>query len=318
MAGPSARGVPLATDRRALVRAAATLVASAVVLVVLVLSLHRLLGGEPGYRPAGWLVALRAAFVVPPLLLFTVVMAGVARVPGRMRLGAVASTFGLTLWMTFELVSVLYLAPGSRGVTVELGIDALVVAGITAYLYGGLLEHRRLVHRAERDALTGLLNRAGAARAWETVPRGALVTLAVVDLNELKLVNDREGHEAGDALLLACAAALEDVCGGEGVAARWGGDEFLLAVPGRSPEALRERLERVAEGIAVGAGELPVWAVGTTVAVAGDALSDAMQPADADMYRHKAEQYLAADPRPGRPPGLPRAAGAGRRGARAG
>ncbi|MEJ2292629.1 MAG: GGDEF domain-containing protein [Deinococcales bacterium] len=99
---------------------------------------------------------------------------------------------------------------------------AAVAASITAHLYGGFLEHHGLRRQAERDPLTGLLNRAGPNRAWGSLPGGTSVTLAVIDLNELKAVNDQQGHEAGDALLLACAAELRQIRGGTGLAARWG------------------------------------------------------------------------------------------------
>ncbi|MEJ2290285.1 MAG: GGDEF domain-containing protein [Deinococcales bacterium] len=298
---PSSR-VPFAANRRALLRAAAALGLAAGLVLVFMLVLLRLYAPAPGYRAAHWMLALRSAFVVPPLLLFAAVAAGIAFIPKRLRVGALATTLGLTLWMTYELAAVLFAAPDTRGLTVELAIDALVVVGITAYLYGGLLEHHDLRRQAERDPLTGLFNRAGANRAWGSLPSGTPVILAVIDLNELKLVNDRSGHEAGDNLLLACAAELREIRGSSGFAARWGGDEFVLVLPGRTCDQTREQLGRASMRIPVTIGELPVWAIGTASAVAGASLREAMQPADADMYRHKAEQYLAAKQPHERPP----------------
>jgi len=287
--------VPLATDRGTLVRAAAAFSIAAAFLALLLLALHHFFTPEGAHHPAGWMLTLRSLFVLPPLVLFTAVTAGVAFVPRRMRVGAMATTFGLTLWMAYELAAVLFAGPDTRGLTVELGIDFLVVAGITSYLYGGLLEHYSLTSRAEHDPLTGLFNRDGANRAWDALAPGTRVTLAIVDLNELKVLNDRHGHGAGDDLLLACAAELRQIRGSTGLAVRWGGDEFLLALPEHSPEEARVQLEQAAARITIGFGELPVWAVGTAGAAAGPTLHEAMKPADADMYRHKAEQYLNAD-----------------------
>lgn len=290
---PSA-SVPLATNRRTLLSAAAAFAVAAAVLAILLLALLRVYAPARGYHPSGWMVALRSLFVVPPLVLFTAVTVGVALIPRRMRVGAVATTLGVTLWMAYELAAVLFVAPDARGLTVELAIDAIVVAGITAYLYGGLLEHRNLSSRAERDPLTGLFNRAGANRVWDALPPGTPVTLAVIDLNELKALNDRRGHEAGDRLLLACAEQLRRIRGSAGLAARWGGDEFLLVLSAHTPQQARGELEAASARIAIGVGELPVWAIGTAFATSGPALHEAMEPADADMYRHKAEQHARA------------------------
>jgi len=301
--------VPLATDRRTLLRAVMAFAIAVALLLSLLFILVRVFAPESGYQPVAWMLVLRSAFVLPPLVLCTAVVAGVAFVPRRMRAGAVATTLGLSLWMTYELAAVVFAAPDARGLSVELVIDALVVAGISAYLYGGLLEHRSLTASAERDPLTGLLNRAGANRAWDALQSGTAVTLAVVDLNELKALNDQQGHEAGDNLLVACAHELRGIRGATGLAARWGGDEFLLALPDHTPEQAREQLVRAAARIELGVGELPVWAIGTSLAVAGPALHDALQAADAAMYQCKAAQYRDAGQAQQRMPGAVRVLG---------
>lgn len=106
-------------------------------------------------------------------------------------------------------------------------------------------ELSRALERAEflasRDSLTGLYNR----RAFEAVAhslRNAAATnqicLVLIDLDHFKSINDRHGHAAGDAVLKKSAQLLlesmrpADVLGrGDGAAARWGGEEFLLLLP---------------------------------------------------------------------------------------
>ena len=94
----------------------------------------------------------------------------------------------------------------------------------------------RLEYAALRDALTGLYNR----RAWEQLleaeeercrryAHGAGVL--IIDLDNLKTVNDRDGHAAGDRLLRDAANAIRDACRAADIVARLGGDEFaVLAV----------------------------------------------------------------------------------------
>jgi diguanylate cyclase (GGDEF)-like protein/PAS domain S-box-containing protein len=100
---------------------------------------------------------------------------------------------------------------------------------------------------SHEDALTGLLNRRGFFTMVDQAQRrarrlGARVLLMYVDVDGLKRVNDRMGHAAGDALVLAAAEALRLAFRDEDVLARIGGDEFVaLAMLGRSED---ERLDQ--------------------------------------------------------------------------
>jgi diguanylate cyclase (GGDEF)-like protein len=87
--------------------------------------------------------------------------------------------------------------------------------------------------RADRDPLTGLLNR----RAWDRAIIGRMLAghdhmylaVAMVDLDHFKAVNDSRGHAAGDEALVAAARALTAVCQETAVVGRVGGEEFLIA-----------------------------------------------------------------------------------------
>ncbi|MBW8817383.1 MAG: GGDEF domain-containing protein [Streptomyces sp.] len=95
---------------------------------------------------------------------------------------------------------------------------------------------------AEHDLLTGLLNRAGAERHYETqTAAGRVLTAVLIDLDGFKAVNDTWGHHVGDAELVAVAERLAAECVPLGaVATRLAGDEFLLLVPDADPDAVHE------------------------------------------------------------------------------
>ncbi|MFL6110480.1 MAG: diguanylate cyclase domain-containing protein [Catenulispora sp.] len=95
---------------------------------------------------------------------------------------------------------------------------------------------------AEHDPLTGLLNRAGAERHYETqTAAGRVLTAVLIDLDGFKAVNDTWGHHIGDAELVAVAERLAAACVPLGaVATRLAGDEFLLLIPDADPDAVHE------------------------------------------------------------------------------
>ncbi len=86
-----------------------------------------------------------------------------------------------------------------------------------------------LARQANHDFLTGLPNRA----AFLTALEGATGSVAIIaiDLDGFKPVNDRHGHHAGDDLLRQVATRLSSCVGSDGLAARFGGDEFMLLKP---------------------------------------------------------------------------------------
>ena len=94
---------------------------------------------------------------------------------------------------------------------------------------------------ADCDALTGLANRRSFFRAADTAIAGAQdgrsFTLALIDLDGFKPVNDTYGHSVGDALLIAVAQRLREVCGAAGFPARMGGDEFAIILDGDFDDA---------------------------------------------------------------------------------
>ena len=106
----------------------------------------------------------------------------------------------------------------------------------------------KILADALRDPLTGVLNRRGfeqeAAASIAASTRGAVLYL---DLNQFKSINDRFGHQAGDALLKAFGHRLEFCLRPEDILARLGGDEFAIVLPGVSVEDAKHIAERLVE-----------------------------------------------------------------------
>lgn len=99
---------------------------------------------------------------------------------------------------------------------------------------------RDLQARAERDSLTGCLNRAALLSALQDIldePVGEGTAVMFIDLDGFKPINDRLGHAAGDDLLVGVARRLRSAVRAADVLGRFGGDEFVVVCPGvRSPE----------------------------------------------------------------------------------
>jgi two-component system cell cycle response regulator len=116
---------------------------------------------------------------------------------------------------------------------------------------------QELIRLAENDVLTGLLNR----RAFLTRLNGLrevngicerhTPALVLADIDNFKGLNDNYGHDIGDEALRRTAEIFKDEADNEdGIAARFGGEEFVIALPGRSSEDAMEVAERMRRAIA--------------------------------------------------------------------
>jgi two-component system, cell cycle response regulator len=152
-------------------------------------------------------------------------------------------------------------------------------------------ENERL---ATRDSLTGLANRRlfdeslqrEVARAQRL---SAPVSLLVLDVDHFKQVNDTYGHQTGDEVLCEVADALVSNTKNYDVAARYGGDEFVVLLPGCERDDAMRVAERVRNSIARAVGEAPVT-ISAGIATVPDNASDAerlMAAADAALYEAK-------------------------------
>jgi two-component system cell cycle response regulator len=162
---------------------------------------------------------------------------------------------------------------------------------------------RRLYETANRDPLTGLLNRHSlferlAAEASHAIEVGADLALVMIDVDHFKRVNDTFGHAAGDQALCAIALAGSQGLRGGDVLARYGGEELALVAPGANKSAATRIAERFRQGIAELRVEVGGGAIALTVSLGVALLSecpcwtsslDLVALADARLYAAKRE-----------------------------
>ncbi|WP_432509323.1 diguanylate cyclase domain-containing protein [Kineococcus auxinigenes] len=155
--------------------------------------------------------------------------------------------------------------------------------------------HRALAEQARTDALTGLANRAAFTEALERAAAdpGARFSVAFVDLDDFKVVNDVHGHAAGDELLRRVAHRLRLAVRAGDLCARLGGDEFAVLVrdlPDPDVSDLAGRLvEALCEPVQVPGGSVRVGAsVGVAHHRPGEDAEQVVQHADVAMYAAKA------------------------------
>ncbi len=173
--------------------------------------------------------------------------------------------------------------------------DILACTLITA------LEHAQLEELTVRDSLTGVNNRAylerHAGRILDFAARKKLpVHLLFIDLNGFKAVNDTLGHEAGDAILVSVAGAIQAMVRRYDIFVRLGGDEFVILLPGADEDMSRAfvaRLRRTLADIDVGRvcaldTDLRISAsVGVSCHRPPQSLEELIKSADQNMYQDK-------------------------------
>ena len=141
------------------------------------------------------------------------------------------------------------------------------------------------------DPLTGLCNRRFAeqrlkAEIARSERRGHALIVVLVDLNDFKEINDKYGHQASDLVLKEFAKRLSNSTRGSDVAARWGGDEFMMLLVDCEVEQLSRVLVRL-EGfeVQVNGKTLPVSvAAGWKAHEPGDRVEELIEAADRRLY----------------------------------
>ncbi|MGO4677050.1 diguanylate cyclase [Bosea sp. 2YAB26] len=157
----------------------------------------------------------------------------------------------------------------------------------------------QLLADSRTDFLTGLRNRQGffehGARALRDGAAQRPVSMLAFDLDHFKAINDRYGHDAGDAVLRLFAAVSRDIAGANGVIGRLGGEEFAILLPGLDSMAASRIGETVAREFAERAARSDGLQMTATVSIGlaeaasnATALAELLSAADLALYKAKA------------------------------
>jgi diguanylate cyclase (GGDEF)-like protein len=172
--------------------------------------------------------------------------------------------------------------------TLEAIADMATVACHNAETY------HQVEQAARTDALTGLLNHgAMQVRVREEIARARRdrtpLSFVIIDLDDFKRVNDQRGHQAGDELLRQVAALLHRELRPYDQIARYGGDEFVLLLPGSDEETARAVAERVRDAM-----------IGSMVGACSLGVAQWHEPLDADALLEHADRALLLAKRTGK------------------
>jgi len=209
-------------------------------------------------------------------------------------LGRVATAVQVGLVAAAYTVTLVAIDPGPIAVsrwlsTVGLAIGSAIVVRLLSERVERLVAALRLA--ASTDPLTGLLNRrAFGERVAQELARGrrtgAPVALLFADVDGFKAVNDRHGHAAGDAALVAITAALSEELRETDSLARIGGDEFAVLLPETDAGGAAEAAARLRARIA--RGRFPAISIGSAAqGSGGETAEDLLRSADLALYAAK-------------------------------
>jgi diguanylate cyclase (GGDEF)-like protein len=149
----------------------------------------------------------------------------------------------------------------------------------------------------KHDVLTKLYNRSFYVDELNRLERKgpAMVTVIIVDINDLKTVNDQYGHAVGDELLRRAGEVLNKLIEKPSHAARIGGDEFAILMPGRNERDGEETIEQITNLVALNnqfySGFALSLAMGAATSEPGERLEALVRRADAAMYVAKRAHY---------------------------
>ena len=157
-----------------------------------------------------------------------------------------------------------------------------------------------LEYLGKHDVLTKLYNRAFYTDELNRLERKSLrpVSAIIIDLNGLKVANDTLGHDAGDKLLRRLGEVLNGVVTSPNSAARIGGDEFAILMPGADKQVAANLVETIYELLKINNQFYSASPLGISIGVAtsepGETLEAMVRRADMSMYEVKKAHYAEA------------------------
>jgi diguanylate cyclase (GGDEF)-like protein len=178
----------------------------------------------------------------------------------------------------------------------------IAIADLATFACHNAETYAEVQHAARTDALTGLLNHgAMQVRIREEIARArrddTALACAIIDLDDFKRVNDVRGHQAGDELLRGVSATLQQQLRPYDQVARYGGDEFVLLLPGSDEADARQVAERVRDAVAARIASQPDLAIAGACSIGVAAWHE---PLEADELLEHADRALLLAKRTGK------------------
>jgi len=196
--------------------------------------------------------------------------------------------FSIRMGLVQALALVVCAVPALQYVGIPLGVDIVLVACNLAIMVS-VMWLSRITDAIEEDSLTGLVNRRGLDRLLQeavhsSLGRDSLLAVAIIDLDNFKEINDSVGHHAGDELLVTSSRAWRRLLPSDVYLARYGGDEFVVVLPGYALDAAVKLVDRLRQATPVGT----TASVGVAAWTRGDSVSMLVSRADTALYEAKA------------------------------
>jgi len=196
-----------------------------------------------------------------------------------------------------DVMSAEALRHGAQDYLAKRDLEPVMLARAVRYAIERKATELQVLHLAHHDALTGVANRALLLDRLSAYLAGAQgVTLLFVDVDDLKLVNDSFGHDAGDRLLVAAARRMQEVLRPTDTVGRLGGDEFAIVCPLLTDQRLALELatrvmQEVAQPLVLGTRVyVPSVSIGVALVPAAQARTTDEVVADADLALYEAKR----------------------------
>ena len=259
------------------------------------------LEGSVAVTVATLLVALTGGVASPFFFTYPLIVGGAALVVAPAITVALTATAGLGYFLAVVLGSPAGISPSAAAATVGVNLTALILLAYAAMVIAR--EQRRTRDAAVRlstiDPLTSLFNRGFFFAALEReIARSARSSrgfcLLMMDLDELKAINDRYGHFHGDRVLRGVGDVVHAGVRRIDTAARYGGDEFVVLLPETDPTGAYVVAEKIRQGVEAMPVDLPDPMVVPSLSIGvvsypddGSTADELMISADQAMYASK-------------------------------